>query len=56
MADELDTHAELDQILAILESGSGTTRQRAVVEAGGSLQDVVTHLADELAADRVPGT
>ena len=55
-ADELDTHAELDQILAILESGSGTTRQRAVVEAGGSLQDVVTHLADELAADRLPGT
>ena len=55
-ADRLDTHGELDEILAILEEGSGTTRQRAVVEAGGSLLDVVNHLADELAADRLPGT
>jgi len=29
-------------------------RQGTVVERGGTLLDVVYHLADELAADRIP--
>ncbi|MDX2379204.1 MAG: glutamate--cysteine ligase [Acidimicrobiia bacterium] len=53
-ANRLGTRAELDEVLAISEHGSGTQRQRAVVEQGGTLIDVVHHLADELAADRIP--
>jgi carboxylate-amine ligase len=52
----LGTGAELDEVLSITEHGSGTERQRSVVEGGGTLTDVVHHLADELAADRIPTT
>ena len=51
-AERLGTPGELAEILQISEHGSGTARQRRVVEAGGTLLDVVHHLADELAADR----
>ena len=51
-AERLGTTAELAEILDIAEDGSGTARQRRVVERGGTLLDVVHHLADELAADR----
>lgn len=53
-ASRLGCEAELDEVLSILEQGSGTARQRTVVERGGTLVDVVHHLADELAADRIP--
>lgn len=53
--DELGTQPWLDEVRSILVSGSGTARQRRVVEAGGTLGDVVKHLVDELAADAVAG-
>ena len=43
--------SSLDDVLAMAERGSGTDRQRAVVEAGGTLRDVVDHLVDEFASD-----
>ncbi len=55
-ANRLGTGAELDEVLSILEHGSGTARQRSVVEHGGTLVDVVHNLADELAADRITAT
>lgn len=55
-ANRLGTEGELDEVLSILEHGSGTARQRSVVEHGGTLVDVVHHLADELAADRITAT
>jgi carboxylate-amine ligase len=48
----LDQLADVDLILA---AGSGAQRQRRVVEAGGTLADVVQYLADELAADTITG-
>ncbi len=50
-ADMLGTHAELAAIKRILEHGSGSMRQRRLVEAGATLADVVHHLADELYDD-----
>jgi carboxylate-amine ligase len=55
-ADRLGTGGALDEVLSIIEHGSGTQRQRSVVDHGGTLTDVVHHLADELAADRLPST
>lgn len=52
IAVELGSAHRIDDLLAILEGGSGTERQRRVVEAGGTLVDVVHHLARELADDR----
>jgi len=52
IACELGTERELLDVLTILETGSGTERQRSVVDRGGTLHDVVRHLADELHADR----
>ncbi len=49
----LGTDDQLDDVLQILRWGSGSDRQRRVVERGGTLHDVVRHLIDELAADRV---
>jgi carboxylate-amine ligase len=52
IAEELGSATELAHVLDIIDAGSGTARQRRIVEAGGTLLDVVHHLADELAADR----
>ena len=49
----LGTDDQLDDVLQILRWGSGSDRQRRVVERGGTLHDVVRHLIDELAADRI---
>ena len=48
----LDQFADLE---LLVEAGSGAQRQRRVVEAGGTLVDVVQHLAAELAADSITG-
>ncbi len=53
-ARRLGTEGELAEVLAIAEHGPGTVRQRRLVEGGATLVDVVHHLADELAGDRVP--
>ena len=50
-AQRLGTTAQLDDLLTLLDVGTGATRQRAVVEAGGTLVDVVQFLVDSLAAD-----
>ena len=52
-ARELGTTAQLDDLLAVLDIGTSATRQRAAVEAGGTLLDVVQLLVDSLAADRL---
>jgi gamma-glutamyl:cysteine ligase YbdK (ATP-grasp superfamily) len=52
IAKELGSDRELRRVLDVIEFGSGSERQRRVVEAGGTLPDVVQHLADELAEDR----
>jgi carboxylate-amine ligase len=52
IACELGTERELLDVLTILETGSGTERQRRVVERGGTLHDVVRLLADELHGGR----
>lgn len=52
IATEIGSHDELADVLTILETGSGTQRQRRLVEAGGTLVDVVHQLAAELSADR----
>jgi carboxylate-amine ligase len=51
IACEIGSHSELAGVLTILETGSGTQRQRRLVERGGTLVDVVYHLAQELADD-----
>lgn len=51
-AARLGTDAQLDDILAIVEHGSGTDRQRSVVAAGGTLADVVDHLVEEFDTDQ----
>jgi carboxylate-amine ligase len=48
----LGNEDELGRVLEILDTGSGTIRQRRLVKGGGTLLDVVHHLADELAADQ----
>ena len=55
MADELGNLDHLADLTMLLDVGSGTQRQRLVVEAGGTLEDVVQHLAAELAADSITG-
>ena len=45
---------ELQDVLGILEVGPSYVRQRRIVEAGGTLRDVVASLRRELATDR-PG-
>jgi carboxylate-amine ligase len=51
MAEILNTQAELAEIERILDRGSGSVRQRRLVESGATLADVVHHLADELLDD-----
>jgi carboxylate-amine ligase len=53
-AQRLGTTAQLDDLLTLLDVGTSATRQRAVVEAGGTLVDVVHLLVDSLAADELP--
>ena len=48
----LEQFADLD---VLLSAGSGAQRQRRVVQAGGTLVDVVQYLAAELAADAITG-
>ena len=50
-ADLLGTQPELAAIERILDHGSGSMRQRRLVDAGATLADVVHHLADELYDD-----
>ena len=56
VASRLGTERELQEVLYIAEHGSSTARQRSLVEAGGTLLDVVNQLADELADDCRPAT
>ena len=55
VANELGTLEQLADLELLLAVGSGAQRQRRVVEAGGTLVDVVQHLAAELAADVISG-
>ena len=52
IAEELGSEVELGHVLEILATGSGTERQRRLIESGGTLTDVVHHLVSELADDR----
>ena len=52
IARELGSANELADVLTIVELGSGTDRQRRVVDGGGTLVDVVDHLVRELEEDR----
>ncbi len=51
VAGDLGTLDQLADLERMLEVGSGAQRQRRVVEAGGTLADVVQYLAAELATD-----
>jgi carboxylate-amine ligase len=51
VARDLGTGDALGSVRAILETGSSANRQRAVVAGGGSLEDVVTLLWEELTAE-----
>ncbi len=53
IAKELGSEAELEVVHEILEHGTGTQRQRRLIEEGATLVDVVHHLARELADDRL---
>ncbi len=55
VADDLGNQDQVADLQVLLDVGSGTQRQRRVVEAGGTLADVVHHLAAELATDRITG-
>jgi carboxylate-amine ligase len=55
VADDLGNLDHLAELNRVLEAGSGAQRQRRVVEAGGTLADVVHHLAAELASDQIAG-
>ncbi len=52
VAEELGCARELHDIASILDLGPGYVRQRRVLDRGGTLIDVVDHLADELDAGR----
>jgi glutamate---cysteine ligase / carboxylate-amine ligase len=56
VAAELGNLEQFADLAVLLEVGSGTQRQRKVVEAGGTLSDVVDHLVAELAADTFTGS
>jgi carboxylate-amine ligase len=55
VASDLGTLDQLADLEVLLEAGSGAQRQRRVVEAGGTLADVVHHLATELVTDTITG-
>lgn len=50
-AEALGTTEELADVVRILDHGSGSMRQRRLVEAGATLPDVVHHLATEFFDD-----
>jgi carboxylate-amine ligase len=50
-ARRLGSSDELASVRRILDAGSSASRQRAVVAAGGSMQDVVDHLVAEMQTD-----
>jgi carboxylate-amine ligase len=52
-ASRLGARAELEDVLEIWSLGPSYLRQRRVVEAGGTFEDVATHLAEELATDDI---
>ena len=56
VASELGNLDALSDLHLVLAAGSGTQRQRRVVEAGGTLVDVVQHLVAELADDTISGS
>lgn len=55
VASDLGNLGHLADLEMILDVGSGAQRQRQVVDEGGTLADVVHHLAAELAADTITG-
>jgi glutamate---cysteine ligase / carboxylate-amine ligase len=55
VAEDLGNIEQLADLESVLDIGSGAQRQRRVVAAGGTLADVVQHLAAELAADTITG-
>ena len=55
VADDLGNLDALHDIELLLDIGSGAQRQRRIVEAGGTLADVVQHLVAELADDTIFG-
>jgi carboxylate-amine ligase len=55
VAEDLGNLDELADLQLLLDAGSGAQRQRRVVEAGGTLADVVQHLAVELSTDTITG-
>jgi carboxylate-amine ligase len=52
IAERIGCQAEMHGVLDILRHGSGSVRQRLLVEHGASLKDVVHELARELETDR----
>jgi len=55
VAEDLGNLGHLADLAALTQVGTGAQRQRRVVEAGGTLVDVVHHLAAELANDTITG-
>ncbi len=51
----LNCAAQLEWVRDILTEGASYERQRAVIEAGGSLREVVTLLVDEFGKDEIGG-
>jgi len=51
VARRLECEAELASVMEIIEEGPSYARQRALVAAGGSLEDVVDALIEELRTD-----
>ena len=52
VAHRLGCGQELENAYSIIDRGPSYIRQRQVVEAGGSLRDVVDSLVEELRTDR----
>jgi carboxylate-amine ligase len=52
VADRLGCAAELGVLTEVLERGNSSERQRAIVQGGGTLEDVVAATVIELAEDR----
>ncbi len=55
-AERLGCGEELQEATEVLEHGASYERQRAVVDRGGSLDDVVDALVDEMRTDTLGGT
>jgi glutamate---cysteine ligase / carboxylate-amine ligase len=55
VAEDLGNLDQFGDLELLLDAGSGAQRQRRIVEAGGTLADVVHHLAVELADDTISG-